>query len=98
MGGDSRYSIYTGWVSKLSRAPSGVEEAGEGDLISYSYVIKHRLGEREGAGKTSDAFMFRPHSCLWPELQASLCTVWLKLALRMLAKHRCLFMAGGGGF
>lgn len=51
MGGDSQYSIYIGWVSKLSLAPSGVEEAGEGDLISYSYVIKHHLGEGESGGR-----------------------------------------------
>lgn len=37
--------LYWTRLSKLSQAPSAGEEAGEGDAVSYSSVMKCHLGE-----------------------------------------------------
>lgn len=62
-------------MSELSGAPSGVEEAGERTWLPTVMLSSTVCVKRKGKEMPSVAFMFRPHSCLWPESQAGLGTI-----------------------
>lgn len=68
MGGDGRYSVYAGRDVRALLSPLCSRGSCGGGVISHSTTWVKGKGKKNNL----DAFMFRPHRCLWPESQASI--------------------------